>query len=163
MSETNTHQYDVAIPGPSRLVDYTRGTATGSTCKWSLQLKIHSSKLEPLNPLTSIAAPDDVINYQEKTQLVKASDSSPTHTKQDTSQRENYNPYNQACFSASPNVTSVLGQKWLKSPTGKSMPNLISAAIITNVMYQLHGKNHVPCQRMILTVSLRAWVTLTLV
>jgi hypothetical protein len=110
--------------------------------------------LEPTHLHRNIT--DDAINYQEKTQLVKASDSSPTHTKQDTSQRENYNPYNQACFSASPNVTSVLGQKWLKSPTGKSMPNLISAAIITNVMYQLHGKNHVPCQRVILMVSLRA-------
>ena len=46
----------------------------------------------------------------------------------------------QACFSSSPNATSVFGQKWLRSPTGKLMPNRISAAIITKVIYHLESR-----------------------
>jgi len=41
-----------------------------------------------------------------------------------------------ASFSALPISTSVRGQKWLRSPTGRVMARRISAAIITNVMYQ---------------------------
>lgn len=39
-------------------------------------------------------------------------------------------------FSASERVTSVLGQKWLRSPTGKLIPRRISAAMMTKVIYQ---------------------------
>jgi hypothetical protein len=91
---------------------------------------------------------------------------SPTHhsfiTKHKTT-LESKISHDQACFSASPSVTSVLGQKWLRSPTGKSMPNLISAAIITNVMYQLRGKNNVHVSEWAPIVGLRALATLTLI
>jgi len=42
----------------------------------------------------------------------------------------------QACFSAAPISRSVLGQKWLRSPTGSVIAIRISAAIMTTVMYQ---------------------------
>jgi hypothetical protein len=113
-----------------------------STRKWFFQFQEHSSKLESTQIRSSQAQHHRQRHrLPTKQKLNKASNSSHTN------QRENPTAYNQACFSASPSVTSVLGQKWLKSPTGKSMPNLISAAIMTNVMYQLHGKK-CSCQRM---------------